>query len=131
MPVEFLGIGGTHDGSETTARSGASFDKDYTIRLAAAHEENGWDRILFAYGSGSPDPAQVAAFVATRRERIQLLLAHRLMPFLIDPARACGVPNVDPRPFLGARGSRDSNRGRKRPGETMPQGRRRKTSRSP
>jgi alkanesulfonate monooxygenase len=77
MPVEFLGIGGTHDGSETTARSGPSFDKDYTLRLAAAHEENGWDRVLFAYGSGSPDPAQVAAFVATRLEHIQILLAHR------------------------------------------------------
>ena len=56
MPVEFLGIAATNDGSEITARSGASFDRDYTLRLARAHEENGWDRVLFAYGSGSPDP---------------------------------------------------------------------------
>jgi alkanesulfonate monooxygenase len=77
MPVEFLGIGGTHDGSETHPRSGPSFDKDYTLRLAAAHEENGWDRILFAYGSGSPDPAQAAAYVGTRLSHLQLLLAHR------------------------------------------------------
>jgi alkanesulfonate monooxygenase len=49
MPVEFLGIAATNDGSETTARSGGSFDKDYTLRLARAHEENGWDRVLFAY----------------------------------------------------------------------------------
>ena len=34
MPVEFLGIAATNDGSEITARSGASFDKDYTLRLA-------------------------------------------------------------------------------------------------
>lgn len=27
MPVEFLGIAATNDRSETTARSGASFDK--------------------------------------------------------------------------------------------------------
>ena len=32
MPVEFLGIAATNDGSEITARSGASFDKDNTLR---------------------------------------------------------------------------------------------------
>ncbi|MFF7238926.1 LLM class flavin-dependent oxidoreductase [Streptomyces collinus] len=77
MPVEFLGIAATHDGSETTARSGAAFDKEYTLRLARAHEEHGWDRVLFAYGSGSPDPAPAAAFVASRLDRLQILLAHR------------------------------------------------------
>ncbi|MFC4117657.1 LLM class flavin-dependent oxidoreductase [Nonomuraea zeae] len=77
MPVEFLGIGGTNDGSETSPRSGPSFDKQYTLRLARAHQEYGWDRVLFAYGSGSPDPAQVAAYVATRVEDLQILLAHR------------------------------------------------------
>ncbi|MEU5694137.1 LLM class flavin-dependent oxidoreductase [Actinosynnema sp. NPDC020468] len=77
MPVEFLGIGGTNDGSETSTRTGASFDKDYTLRLARAHEEHGWDRVLFAYGSGSPDPAQAAAFVASRLDTLQILLAHR------------------------------------------------------
>ena len=58
-------------------RSGASFDKDYTLRLARAHEENGWDRVLFAYGSGSPDPNAAAAYIASRTETLQLLLAHR------------------------------------------------------
>jgi alkanesulfonate monooxygenase len=77
MPVEFLGIGGTHDGSETAARSGGVFDKEYTLRLARAHEDFGWDRVLFAYGSGSPDPAQAAAYVATKLDKLQILLAHR------------------------------------------------------
>ncbi|WP_067389122.1 LLM class flavin-dependent oxidoreductase [Streptomyces sp. F-3] len=77
MPVEFLGIAATNDGSETTPRSGASFDKEYTLRLARAHEDHGWDRVLFAYGSGSPDPAQAAAYVASRLDRLQILLAHR------------------------------------------------------
>jgi alkanesulfonate monooxygenase len=49
VPVEFLGIAATNDGSEISARSGASFDKEYTLRLARAHEETGWDRVLFAY----------------------------------------------------------------------------------
>ncbi|GLZ81570.1 alkanesulfonate monooxygenase [Actinorhabdospora filicis] len=77
MPVEFLGIGGTHDGSEAVARSAGSFDPAYTLKLARAHAEYGWDRVLFAYGSGSPDPAQVAAFVAGHVPDLGLLLAHR------------------------------------------------------
>ncbi|WP_404962352.1 LLM class flavin-dependent oxidoreductase [Streptomyces sp. 147326] len=77
MPVEFLGIAATNDGSETTARSGAAFDKEYTLRLARAHEDHGWDRVLFAYGSGSPDPAPAAAYIASRLDHLQILLAHR------------------------------------------------------
>jgi alkanesulfonate monooxygenase len=75
--VEFLGIAATHDGSETNPRSGAAFDKDYTLKLARAHEDHGWDRVLFAYGSGSPDPAPAAAYIAARLDKLQLLLAHR------------------------------------------------------
>ncbi|WP_291049422.1 LLM class flavin-dependent oxidoreductase [Herbiconiux sp.] len=89
MPIEFLGIAATNDGSETRARSGASFDKDYTLRLARAHEDNGWDRVLFAYHSGSPDPATVAAFVASKLDRLKLLLAHR--PNVSAPTYAAKV----------------------------------------
>jgi alkanesulfonate monooxygenase len=77
MPVEFLGIAATNDGSEITARSGPAFDQEYTLRLARAHEENGWDRVLFAYGSGSPDPNIGAAYIAGKTQTLQLLLAHR------------------------------------------------------
>ena len=77
MPIEFLGMGATNDGSETNRRSGPSFDQEYTIRLARAHEESGWDRVLTAYGSGTPDPAQAAAVIAMHTETLQLLLAHR------------------------------------------------------
>ncbi|TFV98060.1 LLM class flavin-dependent oxidoreductase [Orlajensenia leifsoniae] len=77
MPIEFLGIAGLNDGGETRARSGASFDKDYTLRFARAHEDNGWDRILFAYHSGSPDPAAAAAYIAGKLDHLQILLAHR------------------------------------------------------
>jgi alkanesulfonate monooxygenase len=77
MPVEFLGIAGTNAASEVTPRTGGSLDLDYTRRLARAHEDHGWDRILFAYHSGSPDPAAVAAYIAGHTERINLVLAHR------------------------------------------------------
>ena len=77
MPVEFLGIAGTNSSSEVTPRQGGSLDLEYTRKLARAHEDNGWDRILFAYHSGSPDPAIVAAHIAGQTERINLVLAHR------------------------------------------------------
>ena len=77
MPIEFLGIAATNDGSETTPRSGPSFDKDYTLRLGRAHEDWGWDRVLFAYGSGAPEPSAAAAYLLSRTERLQVLLAHR------------------------------------------------------
>ncbi|MEU9010099.1 LLM class flavin-dependent oxidoreductase [Streptomyces sp. NPDC048479] len=77
MPVEFLGIAATNEGSEVTPRSGPSFDKAYTLKLARAHEDHGWDRVLFAYGSGSPDPSPAAAYIAARTEKLQILVAHR------------------------------------------------------
>ncbi|MEI5102582.1 LLM class flavin-dependent oxidoreductase [Streptomyces sp. PmtG] len=77
MPVEFLGIAATNDGSETRSRSGAAFDKQYTLRLARAHEDHGWDRVLFAYGSGSPIPAAAAGYLAAKVDTLQILLAHR------------------------------------------------------
>jgi alkanesulfonate monooxygenase len=77
MPIEFLGIAATSDGSETTPRTGPSFDKDFTVRLGRAHEDFGWDRVLFAYGSGAPEPSAAAAFLLSRTERLQVLLAHR------------------------------------------------------
>ncbi|QDQ10017.1 LLM class flavin-dependent oxidoreductase [Streptomyces spectabilis] len=77
MPVEFLGIAATNDGSEIRPRSGAAFDKQYTLRLARAHEDHGWDRVLFAYGSGSPIPAAAAGYLAAKVESLQILLAHR------------------------------------------------------
>lgn len=70
-------MGATNDGSETNRRSGGSFDPEFTISLARAHEENGWDRVLTAYGAGSPDPAQAAAWIAMNTETLQILLAHR------------------------------------------------------
>src|SRR5438128_3869494 len=70
-------MGATNDGSETNRRSNGSFDPDFTIELARAHEENGWDRVLTAYGSGSPDPAQAAAWIALHTTTLEVLLAHR------------------------------------------------------
>ncbi|WP_369373324.1 LLM class flavin-dependent oxidoreductase [Promicromonospora sp. Populi] len=77
MPVEFLGIAATNDASETTERTTKPFDLDYLVRIVRAHEDNGWTRVLFAYGSSGPEPAALAAHVAAHVPNIELLLAHR------------------------------------------------------
>lgn len=77
MPVEFLGIATTSDASETTTRTTGQFDLGYLERIVRAHEDNGWTRVLFAYGSSGPDPATLAAWTAARLQSIELLLAHR------------------------------------------------------
>ncbi|MBE7701173.1 LLM class flavin-dependent oxidoreductase [Oerskovia sp. Sa1BUA8] len=77
MPVEFLGIATTSDASETTDRTTAPFDKKYLERIVRAHEDNGWTRVLFAYGSSGPEPSALAAWTAARLDSVELLLAHR------------------------------------------------------
>jgi alkanesulfonate monooxygenase SsuD/methylene tetrahydromethanopterin reductase-like flavin-dependent oxidoreductase (luciferase family) len=79
VPIEFLGIAATNDGSETTPRSGPSFDREYTVRLGRAHEDLGWDRVLFAYGSGTPEPSAAAAYLLAHTER---LVARALLDYV-------------------------------------------------
>lgn len=86
MSVEIIGMISTHDVSETRPAHGPVVDPDYTRRFARAHEEAGFDRILVAHSSASPDPNQVAAFAAANTERLGLLIAHR--PGFIAPTVA-------------------------------------------
>jgi len=44
MPIEFLGMGGTNDGSGARARSRPVIDKENAL-LTRAHEEHGRDRV--------------------------------------------------------------------------------------
>ena len=77
MPVEFLGIATTSDASETTAPTTRPVDVGYLERLVRAHQDNGWTRVLFAYGSGGLEPSALAGYLAGRLDSIELLLAHR------------------------------------------------------
>jgi alkanesulfonate monooxygenase len=86
MPVEFIGMIGTSDMSETRSTSGPVIDKDYTKRFVRAHEDAGFDRVLIGYSSASPDGTQVAAYAAAHSERLSFLVAHR--PGFIAPTLA-------------------------------------------
>jgi alkanesulfonate monooxygenase len=86
MTVEFIGMIGTNQASETDLPGGPVIDPDYLRRFARAHEDSGFDKVLIGYSSSRPDGAQVAAYVAAHTERLGLLVAHR--PGFIFPTLA-------------------------------------------
>jgi alkanesulfonate monooxygenase len=86
MPVEFIGMIGTRDESETRLTQGPIIDRGYVRRFARAHEDAGFDRVLIGYSSSRPDGTQVAAYAAAHTERLSFLVAHR--PGFVAPTLA-------------------------------------------
>jgi alkanesulfonate monooxygenase len=86
VPVEFIGIARTADKSETIAEVGAAVQPDYLYRLARTHEQAGFDRVLVAHSSSSPDGFIVADQILNVTTRLGVLLAHR--PGFVAPTIA-------------------------------------------
>jgi alkanesulfonate monooxygenase len=86
MRVEFIGIARTADQSETTGKVGPEVQPDYLYRLVQAHERSGFDRVLVAHSSSSPDGFIVADQILNVTTRLGVLLAHR--PGFIAPTIA-------------------------------------------
>jgi alkanesulfonate monooxygenase len=86
VPVEFIGIARTADKSETVTEVGPAIQPDYLYRLACAHEQSGFDRVLVAHSSSSPDGFTVADQVLNVTARLGVLLAHR--PGFVAPTVA-------------------------------------------
>ncbi|WP_331769463.1 LLM class flavin-dependent oxidoreductase (plasmid) [Embleya sp. NBC_00888] len=87
MPVEFIGIAATKPFSETdTQTTGPAVQPAYLRELALAHEESGFDRVLVAHSSASPDGFTVADQILTHTSRLGVLLAHR--PGFVSPTLA-------------------------------------------
>jgi alkanesulfonate monooxygenase len=84
--IEFIGIAHTADLSETITQVGPVIQPDYLYRLARAHEQSGFDRVLVAHSSSSPDGFTVADQVLSVTNRLGVLLAHR--PGFIAPTIA-------------------------------------------
>jgi alkanesulfonate monooxygenase len=61
-------------------------DPAYIRRFAQAHEDGGFDRVLVAWGSTSPDALLVASHAAAATSRIGFMVAHR--PGFITPTLA-------------------------------------------
>jgi alkanesulfonate monooxygenase len=86
VPVEFIGIARTADQSETTAKVGPEVQPDYLYRLVQVHEQSGFDRVLVAHSSSSPDGFTVADQILSSTTRLGVLLAHR--PGFVAPTLA-------------------------------------------
>ncbi|MGW6059229.1 LLM class flavin-dependent oxidoreductase [Streptomyces sp. NPDC055189] len=104
MPIEFIGIAATQETSESgsgtpvAGRDGISartesghargpvVEPGYLRDLARAHEASGFDRVLVAHSSASPDGFTVADQILTHTDRLGVLLAHR--PGFVAPTLA-------------------------------------------
>src|SRR6202522_2044431 len=86
VPVEFIGIARTADRSETIAETGPAVEPEYLYHLAATHEQSGFDRVLVAHSSSSPDGFIVADQILNATSRLGVLLAHR--PGFVAPTIA-------------------------------------------
>ncbi|OON82563.1 LLM class flavin-dependent oxidoreductase [Streptomyces tsukubensis] len=104
MSVEFIGFAATQESSESgpatpaadrdggSARPGAGeargpvVQPGYLREVARVHEEAGFDRVLVAHSSASPDGFTVADQILTHTERLGVLLAHR--PGFVAPTLA-------------------------------------------
>lgn len=85
-PLEFIGMISHRRSSEIHPPSGPVLDPDYVVRLARAHEDGGFDRILVAWHSTHPDTLLVASHAAANTRRIGFMVAHR--PGFIAPTLA-------------------------------------------
>ncbi|CUR60775.1 Alkanesulfonate monooxygenase [metagenome] len=103
MSIEFIGIAATQEISETTGAPAGRTDgvsaqtesgspvgpvvqPDYLRAIAVAHEQSGFDRVLIAHSSASPDGFLVADQILSNTKRLGVLLAHR--PGFLAPTLA-------------------------------------------
>jgi len=77
MSVEFIGYVGTQEVSEIIPPAGPVIDVDYARSVALAHEAGGFDRVLMAHSSASPDAVVTATQVFADTRNLSVLLAHR------------------------------------------------------
>lgn len=76
-PIEFIGYISPQYSSETHAPEGPIVDRDYVRAVSQAHEYGGFDRILVAFHSTTPDSFALAQYASSVTERLNLMIAHR------------------------------------------------------
>src|ERR1700712_3992523 len=77
MSIEFIGYIGNQNASETIEATGPVIDLAHVEAAARVHEAGGFDRVLFAFHSSSPESILIAQHAATVTERLGLMIAHR------------------------------------------------------
>jgi alkanesulfonate monooxygenase len=85
--VSFTGLVAHRNPADLSFRAEpGAFDVDYLKRIALAHEEGGFDRVLIGYGSTSPDGLHLGTYVTAVTEKLGVMLAHR--PGFVAPTLA-------------------------------------------
>ena len=77
MSLEFIGLIGPQEGSESQTSSGADIDLDFIKAIASAQEYGGFDRVLLAVDSRAADSMILASYISAHTEQLGLLVAHR------------------------------------------------------
>ena len=77
MSVEFIGYISNNNSSETIVRSGPVLDRHHIETVAKAHENAGFDRVLLAFHSTTPDGLQVGQHVLGVTDQLSVLIAQR------------------------------------------------------
>ena len=77
MSVEFIGYISNNNSSETIVRQGPILDPVHIETVAKAHENGGFDRVLFAFHSTTPDSLQVAQHVLQVTKSLKVMIAQR------------------------------------------------------
>ena len=77
MSIEFIGYISNNNSSETIVRSGPVLDPIHIETVAKAHENAGFDRVLLAFHSTTPDSLQVGQHVLGVTDQLNVLIAQR------------------------------------------------------
>jgi alkanesulfonate monooxygenase len=77
MTIEFIGYVGTRLFSEIHPPRGPAVDLEHIETVAQAHERGGFDRVLVAFHSISPESILISAHIAAVTQRLGLMVAHR------------------------------------------------------
>ncbi|GLX12812.1 alkanesulfonate monooxygenase [Pseudomonas straminea] len=77
MSLEFIGLIGPQEASESQAPRGPVVDIDFIKAFAQAQEYGGFDKALLAVNTSAPDSMILASYVAAVTDKLGLLVAHR------------------------------------------------------
>ncbi|MFT9447724.1 LLM class flavin-dependent oxidoreductase [Gluconobacter japonicus] len=77
MPVEFIGFVSSQNHSEIIPPTGPVIDLAHIETAAKIHENGGFDRVLIAFHSNSPESILLAQHVAATTRTLGLMVAHR------------------------------------------------------
>ncbi|MFT4247049.1 MAG: LLM class flavin-dependent oxidoreductase [Pseudomonas sp.] len=77
MSLEFIGLIGPQESSESQAPRGPVVDLEFVRAFAQAQEYGGFDKVLLAVNTSAADSLVLATYTAAVTEKLGLLVAHR------------------------------------------------------